>query len=61
MLFRSPFEADVVMWWNFVGRTRDEMQRAYDDWRSQEARFPGLPDSPLKRIPAPRPSWLPAG
>lgn len=61
LLGGEPFEADVVMWWNFVGRTRAEMQEAYDDWRTEDARFPGLPDSPLKRIPAPRPTWLPAG
>ena len=61
LLGGEPFEAEVVMWWNFVGRTRAEMQDAYDAWRTRDDRFPDLPESPLRRIPAPRPTWLPAG
>lgn len=61
LLGGEPFESDVVMWWNFVGRTREEMQAAYEDWSESASRFPALVGSPLERIPAPRPTWSPAG
>jgi redox-sensitive bicupin YhaK (pirin superfamily) len=33
----EPFEAPVVMWWNFVGRDHDEIVAARDDWQRQVA------------------------
>ncbi|QAY63839.1 pirin family protein [Xylanimonas allomyrinae] len=30
-----PFEEDIVMWWNFVGRTHDDVARARADWMAQ--------------------------
>ncbi|MCA5892008.1 pirin family protein [Isoptericola sp. NEAU-Y5] len=30
-----PFDEDILMWWNFVGRTHDEIVRARDDWTAQ--------------------------
>jgi hypothetical protein len=44
------------MWWNFVARTTEEVDRAYEHWQAADARF-GTVDSPLARIPAPRPMW----
>ena len=44
------------MWWNFVARTREELDRAYDDWAAGDGRFGAVP-SDLGRIPAPRPPW----
>ena len=32
-----PFEEDIVMWWNFVGRTHDDVARARDEWMAQVA------------------------
>jgi redox-sensitive bicupin YhaK (pirin superfamily) len=58
LLGGEPFEAELLMWWNFVGRTREEMDRAYDDWRREAERFPALDESPLARIPAPAPPWF---
>lgn len=52
----EPFEAPVQMWWNFVGRTREEMTLAVDDWNSGSERF-GEVRSELDRIPAPVPTW----
>lgn len=52
----EPFEAPVQMWWNFVGRTREEMTLAVDDWNGMNERF-GEARSELDRIPAPVPPW----
>jgi quercetin 2,3-dioxygenase len=51
-----PFESPIVMWWNFVGRSRPEMTSAAADWNAGAERF-GDPDSTLDRIPAPLPPW----
>nr|MYU48338.1 pirin family protein [Streptomyces sp. SID7803] len=56
-----PFEEELVMWWNFVGRSQEEITRAREDWMSGD-RFgtvhgydgpppipaPALPDVALK-------------
>ncbi|WP_120522976.1 pirin family protein [Arthrobacter celericrescens] len=33
----EPFEEDVLMWWNFVGRTHEEIVEAREDWEAQAA------------------------
>jgi hypothetical protein len=35
-----PFEEDIVMWWNFVGRSHDDVARAREDWMRQVADQP---------------------
>lgn len=57
LLGGTPFEADIYMWWNFVGRNRAEMEAAYRDWQAGTARF-GDVQTDLARIPAPRPEWM---
>lgn len=52
----EPFEARVQMWWNFVGRTREEMTAAVADWNGGDERF-GAVHSTLDRIPAPATPW----
>jgi quercetin 2,3-dioxygenase len=56
LLAGVPFETRPLMWWNFVARTREEMDAAYDAWQSGDARF-GPVTSDLSRIPAPPPPW----
>jgi redox-sensitive bicupin YhaK (pirin superfamily) len=34
LLGGEPFGEDVVMWWNFVGRTHDDVARARADWQA---------------------------
>ena len=51
-----PFGEEIVMWWNFVARSRDELTAAYNAWRNGNDRF-GAVTSPLDRIPAPEPYW----
>jgi redox-sensitive bicupin YhaK (pirin superfamily) len=33
-----PFGEQIVMWWNFVGRTHDEVVAARDEWQAQITR-----------------------
>ena len=51
-----PFEEPIMMWWNFVGRTREEIDAAYASWTAQDDRF-GRVDSSLPRIPVAAPHW----
>ena len=34
LLGGEPFEEQLVMWWNFVGRSHDDIVRARDDWQA---------------------------
>ena len=52
----APFESPVLMWWNFVARTRDEVDQARAAWQDDDDRF-GATGSLLSRIPAPVPPW----
>jgi quercetin 2,3-dioxygenase len=56
LLGGEPFPEEITMWWNFVGRHRDELNQAYADWRDHSTRF-GPVNSTLDRIEAPRPFW----
>ncbi|MFD0346677.1 pirin family protein [Kitasatospora aburaviensis] len=60
LLGGQPFEEHLVMWWNFIGRTGEEISQARADWMAG-ARFgevhgyagdrlsaPALPATPLK-------------
>ncbi len=31
----EPFDEDIIMWWNFVGRTNEDIERAREDWMAQ--------------------------
>jgi redox-sensitive bicupin YhaK (pirin superfamily) len=55
LLGGEPFEP-VVMWWNFVARSREELAAAYASWQADDGRF-GRVGSALPRIPAPPPYW----
>jgi redox-sensitive bicupin YhaK (pirin superfamily) len=51
-----PFEEPILMWWNFVARTQDEISSAYQDWKALDPRF-GPVDSVLPRIEVGPPPW----
>jgi hypothetical protein len=53
-----PFPEKLLMWWNFVARTRDEVESGYGDWANDSGRF-GRVASPLPRIETDRPFWMP--
>ncbi|MBK5221452.1 MAG: pirin family protein [Acidimicrobiia bacterium] len=52
LLGGEPFEAPLMMWWNFVARHRDEVRTANADWDAGHERF-GTVTSRLARIAAP--------
>lgn len=52
LLGGEPFETEPHMRWNFVGRTRDEVVQAGEQWNAVDERF-GPVASDLPRIPAP--------
>ena len=49
----EPFEEQLVMWWNFVARSHEEIVRARQDWGSGAARFGEVPGYPGPPLPAP--------
>jgi redox-sensitive bicupin YhaK (pirin superfamily) len=49
----EPLTEDLLMWWNFVGRTHDEIVQARAQWESADARFGPVTDDPNPRLPAP--------
>ncbi len=51
-----PLEEPVLMWWNFVARTREEINTAHQDWAAGAERF-GKVDSLLPRIDVSPPPW----
>jgi redox-sensitive bicupin YhaK (pirin superfamily) len=53
-----PFDEPILMWWNFVARTRDEIIDARDEWAVAGERF-GHVASPLPRIEVEPPPWRP--
>lgn len=54
LLGGEPFPDDLVMWWNFVGRSHDEIAKARADWEGADPqRFGTVAGHGTDRIPAP--------
>ena len=53
LLGGEPFEDDIVMWWNFVGRTHEEIVDAREAWEADADRFGHVRGHGDERIPAP--------
>lgn len=53
LLGGEPFPDELVMWWNFVGRSHEEIVAARDDWEAGDARFGPVSGHGSARIPAP--------
>jgi len=51
-----PFPEPVLMWWNFVARTRVEVSEARRQWSADDGRF-GTVRSALERIDVGPPPW----
>ncbi len=51
-----PFPEPVLMWWNFVARTRAEVSEARRQWTADDGRF-GRVQSSLGRIEVGPPPW----
>jgi redox-sensitive bicupin YhaK (pirin superfamily) len=49
----EPFEDEIVMWWNFVGRSHEEIVAARDEWEAGSDRFGHVVGHGDERVPAP--------
>ena len=56
LLGGRPFGEKVLMWWNFVARTREEVDEAAAQWNAGDQRY-GPVTSDLGRIDAPATPW----
>ncbi|WP_051214973.1 pirin family protein [Granulicoccus phenolivorans] len=56
LLGGEPFTEEIVMWWNFVGRTHDEIVAFREEWQAHGDRFGEVPGyvGTTDRIPAPQ-------
>ncbi|WP_097239579.1 pirin family protein [Streptomyces sp. 1331.2] len=55
LLGGTPFEEPIIMWWNFVGRSHEDITRAREEWMSSANpdRFGAVEGYPGDRLPAP--------
>ena len=58
----KPFGEDVLMWWNFVARSREELTQACEEWNAGRGSFGEVHGYDGERLTAPMPPWaVPAG
>lgn len=57
LLGGQPLGEEILMWWNFVARSRDEVDEAARDWQRGDADRFGAVDTDLDRIDAPPTPW----
>ena len=55
LLGGPPFGEQIVMWWNFVARSHEEIVAFRDDWQNESDRFGRIDgwDGTPRRLPAP--------
>jgi len=55
LLGGAPFEEDIVMWWNFVGRSHEEIATFRSAWEAELDQFGSVTGyaGTLQRLPAP--------
>ena len=51
----APFGEEIVMWWNFVGRSHEEIEAFRAEWETEGDRFGSVQGytGVRQRIPAP--------
>lgn len=53
LLGGEPFESPILLWWNFVGRTQEELALAREQWIVEHERFGSIPEYQGPRLEAP--------
>ena len=53
LLGGEPFEEQLVMWWNFVGRSGEEIAEYAELWNAEDDRFGVVVGYDGDRLPAP--------
>ena len=56
----APLAEPVLMWWNFVARTREELTQASRDWNGGASYLGEVRGYDGDRLAAPLPPWAPA-
>jgi redox-sensitive bicupin YhaK (pirin superfamily) len=51
-----PFDEPILMWWNYVARTREEISAAHREWTARADRF-GAVQSSLASVDVAPPPW----
>lgn len=49
----EPLGEEILIWWNFVGHSREEIIQAQRDWEAGSDRFGTIPDHPGKPLTPP--------
>jgi redox-sensitive bicupin YhaK (pirin superfamily) len=49
----EPFTESLVMWWNFIGRSHDDIAKAREEWEESSDRFGHVDGHDGQLIPAP--------
>jgi redox-sensitive bicupin YhaK (pirin superfamily) len=57
LLGGTPFDEPLLMWWNFVARSREEVAEAQRQWVADDRSRFGAVATGLARVPAPAPPW----
>ncbi|MFJ8361043.1 pirin family protein [Streptomyces sp. NPDC093984] len=53
LLGGTPFEEEIVMWWNFIGRSHADIAKAREEWQNSSDRFGVVEGYAGNRLPAP--------
>lgn len=53
----EPFPEPVLMWWNFVARSKDELERACREWNAGQGPYGEVRGYDGARLSAPLPPW----
>jgi hypothetical protein len=53
LLGGEPFAEEIVMWWNFIGRSHDEVVGYREAWAGRDPRFPPVVDRAERVMEAP--------
>jgi redox-sensitive bicupin YhaK (pirin superfamily) len=53
LLGGTPFQEPIVMWWNFIGRSHEDIVEARAAWENASDRFGGVDGYDGGRLPAP--------
>ena len=49
-----PFDEEIIMWWNFIGRSHEEIVEMRSAWQNDSSRFGKMDSLPGEPIPAPQ-------
>jgi redox-sensitive bicupin YhaK (pirin superfamily) len=53
MLGGQPFDEEIVMWWNFIGRSHEDIVDFRTAWETRDPRFPAIVSRAEKVMEAP--------